>query len=65
LALGFPAGSRVSPSNPIATATQYDGFAYESEITKGVNVFGVSDPRLAGAIRLGHLNPQTEEFALP
>ncbi len=42
----------------------YNGFAFESEITKGVNVFAVSDRRLAGAIRLGHLNPQTEEFSL-
>jgi LVIVD repeat len=42
----------------------YNNFVYESEITKGVNVFGVSDPRLAGVIRLSHLNPQTEEFSL-
>lgn len=42
----------------------YNNFVYESEITKGVNVFRVSDPRLAGAIRLGHLNPQTQEFSL-
>jgi hypothetical protein len=41
----------------------YNNFIYESEITKGVNVFRVSDPRLAGAIRLGHLNPQTQEFS--
>ena len=42
----------------------YNNFIYESEITKGLNVFRVSDPRLAGAIRLGHLNPQTQEFSL-
>jgi hypothetical protein len=42
----------------------YNNFIYESEITKGVNVFRASDPRLAGALRLGHLNPQTEEFSL-
>ncbi len=42
----------------------YNNFVYESEITKGVNVFRVSDPRLAGVIRLNHLNPQTEEFSL-
>ena len=42
----------------------YNNFIYESEITKGVNVFRVSDPRLAGVIRLSHLNPQTEEFSL-
>jgi hypothetical protein len=41
----------------------YNGFLYESEITKGLNLFLVSDRRLAGAIRLGHLNPQTQEFS--
>jgi hypothetical protein len=42
----------------------YNNFAYESEITKGLNVFRVSDPRLAGARVLGHLNPQTQEFTI-
>jgi hypothetical protein len=43
----------------------YDNFVFESEITKGMNVFRVSDPRLAGAMQLEHLNPQTQEFSLP
>ena len=42
----------------------YNNFAYESEITKGLNVFRVSDPRLAGALVLDHLNPQTQEFTI-
>jgi len=42
----------------------YNNFVYESEITKGLNVFRVSDPRLAGARVLGHLNPQTQEFSI-
>jgi len=42
----------------------YNNFIYESEITKGVNVFRASDPTLAGALRLGHLNPQTQEFTI-
>jgi hypothetical protein len=42
----------------------YNNFIYESEISKGLNVFRVSDRRLAGAIRLPHLNPQTQEFSL-
>jgi len=29
-----------------------------------VNVFRVSDPVTSGAIRLGHLNPQTQEFTI-
>ena len=43
----------------------YNNFVFESEITKGLNVFRVSDPRLAGARQLDRLNPQTEEFSLP
>jgi hypothetical protein len=42
----------------------YNNFIYESEITVGLNVFRLSDPTTAGAIRLGHLNPQTQEFSL-
>jgi hypothetical protein len=42
----------------------YNNFIYESEITKGLNVFRLSDRTAAGAIRLGHLNPQTQEFSL-
>jgi len=42
----------------------YNNFIYESEITKGVNVFRVGDPAVVGAIPLGHLNPQTQEFSL-
>jgi hypothetical protein len=42
----------------------YNNFVYESEITKGLNVFRVSDPRLDGTRRLGRLNPQTQEFTI-
>jgi hypothetical protein len=42
----------------------YNNFIYETEITKGLNVFRLSDRATAGAIRLGHLNPQTQEFSL-
>jgi hypothetical protein len=42
----------------------YNNFIYESEITKGLNVFRLSDRRTSGAIRLPHLNPQTQEFSL-
>jgi hypothetical protein len=43
----------------------YNNFIYESEITKGLNIFRVSSQTTAGAIRLPHLNPQTQEFSLP
>ena len=42
----------------------YNNFAYESDITKGLNVFHVADPVVAGAVQLGRLNPQTLEFSL-
>jgi hypothetical protein len=42
----------------------YNNFVFESEITKGLNVFRVSDPRLDGTRRLGRLNPQTQEFTI-
>jgi hypothetical protein len=43
----------------------YNSFIYESVIQEGLNVFRLSDRTTAGAIRLDHLNPQTQEFSLP
>ena len=43
----------------------YNGSIYESEITKGLNVFRFSGRETAGALRLDHLNPQTQEISLP
>lgn len=42
----------------------YNNFIYESDITEGLNIFGLSDKARAGAIRLDRLNPQTQEFSL-
>ena len=42
----------------------YDGFIYESDITRGLTVWRLSDRAVAGAMRLGHLNPQTQEFSI-
>ena len=42
----------------------YNNFVYESDITRGLNVFRISDRATAGAIRLDRLNPQTQEFSL-
>ena len=41
----------------------YNGFIYESEITVGLNVFRFRGPETRDAIRLRHLNPQTQEFS--
>lgn len=43
----------------------YNNFIYESSITEGLNVFRFSGAALAGALRLRHLNPQTQEFSQP
>jgi hypothetical protein len=42
----------------------YNGFIYETNITEGLNVFRYSGPETAGAMKLGHLNPQTQEFTI-
>jgi hypothetical protein len=42
----------------------YDGFIYESNIGEGLNIFGLGGRETRGAIRLRHLNPQTQEFSL-
>lgn len=59
-----PAGALVNELGGAWSSYYYNNFVYESEITKGLNVFRVSDRALAGAIRLSHLNPQTQEFVL-
>ena len=46
------------------SAYWYDGFIYESDITRGLLVWNLSDNATAGARKLGHLNPQTQEFTI-
>lgn len=43
----------------------YNNFIYETNITEGLNIFRFSGKETAGAIKLDHLNPQTQEFTLP
>ncbi len=42
----------------------YNNFIYETNITEGLNIFRFSGRETAGALRLDHLNPQTQEFTL-
>jgi hypothetical protein len=42
----------------------YDNFLYETNIGEGLNVFRFSGPETAGAMKLRHLNPQTQEFTI-
>ncbi len=43
----------------------YNNFMYETNITEGLNVFRLSASATAGALRLDHFNPQTQEFTFP
>jgi hypothetical protein len=43
----------------------YDGFIYESDMTRGLGIWNLTDRAVAGARKLGHLNPQTQEFSIP
>ncbi len=43
----------------------YNNFVYESDITRGLNVFRICDDTTGSAIRLDRLNPQTQETTLP
>ena len=47
------------------SAYWYNGFIYETNITEGLNIFRFSGKQTAGALRLDHLNPQTQEFTIP
>ena len=42
----------------------YNNFIYETNITEGLNIFRYSGKETAGAIRLDHLNPQTQMFTI-
>ncbi len=42
----------------------YNGFIYESDTTKGLNVFRFNGREAAGALRLPYVNPQTEDMIM-
>jgi hypothetical protein len=42
----------------------YNNFIYETHINEGLNIYRFSGKATAGAMRLGHLNPQTQEFTI-
>jgi hypothetical protein len=61
----------VNPDNPAAiegggdwSSYWYDGRIYESDMTRGLIIWELSDKAVAGAKKLGHLNPQTQEFTI-
>jgi hypothetical protein len=61
----------VNPANPNAvelggdwSTYWYDGRIYESDITRGLLIWDLHDKAVAGAKKLGHLNPQTQETTI-
>jgi hypothetical protein len=61
----------VNPDNPAAlelggdwSTYWYNGRIYESDITRGMFIWDLSDNAVAGNMKLGHLNPQTQEFTI-
>jgi hypothetical protein len=62
----------INPENPAAiegggdwSSYWYDGRIYESDMTRGLLIWNLTDPAVAGARKLGHLNPQTQERTIP
>jgi hypothetical protein len=43
----------------------YNGRIYESDITRGLIIWDLSDNVVAGARNFDHLNPQTQETSFP
>jgi hypothetical protein len=61
----------VNPDNPAGielggdwSTYWYNGQIYESDITRGLLIWNLSDSTVAGAKKLDHLNPQTQEFTI-
>jgi hypothetical protein len=62
----------INPNNPAAlelggdwSTYWYNGLIYESDITRGLIIWRLSDLAVAGAKRLARLNPQTQEMSIP
>jgi len=71
LAWSDPPPKPVPPGTPFCcdvtgawSSYWYNNFIYETNIGEGLNVFRYSGPETAGALRLDHLNPQTQEFTI-
>lgn len=43
----------------------YDGHIYQSDIRRGLIIWKLADPAVAGAKKLGQSNPQTQELTIP
>jgi hypothetical protein len=61
----------VNPNDPAAielggdwSTYWYDGHIYESDILRGLIIWKLNDRAVRNAIKLGRLNPQTQEFSI-
>ncbi|HMG31112.1 MAG TPA: hypothetical protein VK585_13440 [Jiangellaceae bacterium] len=55
----------VRPVRQLHGGDQYNGHIYGTDILGGVEIFLLSDNARAGAVKLDHLNPQTQISLLP
>jgi len=62
----------INPTDPAAiegggdwSSYWYNGLIYESDMTRGLTIWNLSDRAVAGARKLSHLNPQTAETTIP
>ena len=60
----LPNGTVVNEAGGAWSSYYYNNFVYESDITRGLEVFRISDRAMAGAVRLPYLNPQTQDFTI-
>ena len=60
-----PLDTAVHPRGGAWSTYYYNNFIYESDTTRGLRVYRVSDRVTGGALRLPYLNPQTSDFSLP
>ncbi len=42
----------------------YDGYIYEGDMTRGLIIWKLNDRAVRNSIKLGRLNPQTQEFSI-
>jgi hypothetical protein len=59
-----PTGALVNELGGAWSSYWYNGRIYESDITKGLNVFRYTGKETRSAMRLPHLNPQTQEQSI-
>jgi hypothetical protein len=71
LAWSDPPPKPVPPGTPFCcdvtgawSSYWYNNFIHETNIGEGLNIFRFSGRETAGAMRLGHLNPQTQELTI-